>query len=260
MLALRERMNWPGAWVVAGLITIWHVVVAFEVASFEFVPLPTEVGAALWRLAISGELLDRVVHTTTIVIITSTIAILVGTVVGSFVGLSEKTFQYTMASVDFLRSIPPIALVPVALIVWGPSTKSEVIVSSFAASFPMMVNISSALRQRDPRLGDIARTFRLSRWETFFKVWLPSVTPAALVGARLSVVHAMIITILVEATINPQGLGWGLIRAQQALRADALWAYGIVIGVFGYGLNVLLILGVRALSPGGRENPGLIGA
>lgn len=257
---LATRLNWPGGIVILWLVLAWYGLVTLDIGAFEFVPSPTDVAAMAWELTMSGELLRRTVHTTTIVLITSFIAIVAGTIVGSIVGLNKKTFRYSMASVDFLRSVPTIALVPAALIVWGPTTESEVILASYAASFPMMVNISSALRQRDSRLGDIARTFRLSRQETFVKIWLPSVMPAALVGARLSVIHAMIITLLVEITINPEGLGWGLIRAQQALRPDALWAYALLIGVFGYLLNVLLIVGVRALSPGGKDNPGLIGA
>lgn len=253
-------VNVPGIVVVAAVVVAWQVLVDTGVIDFEFVPTPIEVGEAIVDLTSDGTLPEAVLHTLSVVLLASAMAVVIGILLGLALGLSRTAYAYGMATVDFLRTVPIVALIPVALLVWGPAAITEIVVATFAATWAMVVNTSGAFRTRNPRLRDVARTFQLSHGEAVRKIWLPSVMPALLVGARLAVVTAMIVAILAETLANPAGLGWGLIKSQEALQSAELWAYAVVTGWFGYLLNVALIHGVRALSPGGRENPGLIGA
>jgi ABC-type nitrate/sulfonate/bicarbonate transport system permease component len=74
---------------------------------------------------------------------------------------------------------------------------------------------------------------------------------------RLAAVSAFVVAIVAEMIINPTGIGWGLVWAQQGLRPERLFAYAVICGVIGYLINVVLITGVRAALPGSR---GLIDA
>lgn len=254
------RINWPGLAVVVGVMIAWQLLVDTGVIDFEFVPTPVETGQAIADLTADGTLPTDFLHTLWVVLLSTALAVFIGLVVGSALGLSRNVHRFGMASIDFLRTAPIVALIPLAVIIWGPEAITEIIIATFAATWAVVVNVAGAFRTLNPRLADVAATFQLSRRERLRKIWLPSITPAFLVGARLAAVTAMIVAILAETLANPAGLGWGLIRAQQALQSADLWAYAVVTGMFGYLLNVALVHGVRGLSPGGRDNPGLIGA
>jgi ABC-type nitrate/sulfonate/bicarbonate transport system permease component len=96
-----------------------------------------------------------------------------------------------------------------------------------------------------PIKRDVARTFRLSRAETLRKIVFPVAMPSVLVGARLSVVTALVVSIVAEMLISPNGVGYGLVFSQQALQPGDMWAYAVVAGIMGYLLNVVLVQIVR---------------
>ena len=96
-----------------------------------------------------------------------------------------------------------------------------------------------------PVKRDVARSFRLSRFQTLRKITLPVATPAILIGARLAVVNALVVAIVAEMLINPDGVGWGLVFSMQALKPEDMWAYAVVAGIMGYLLNAILLYAVR---------------
>jgi sulfonate transport system permease protein len=257
---LLRRVNWLGLATVVALIALWHIMVATGVVNFDFVPGPGPVARALGDLASSGVLFDDLRHTLWVVLVSSVLAITIGFTIGSLIGLIPLVRTFSMATVDFLRSIPFVALIPITILLWGPETHTEVIIATYGASWAMIVNTANAYRNVNQQLGDVAKVFQLTRPDTFRKIWVPSIVPQALVGARLSVVSAMVLTVLAETFVNPAGLGWGLMLSKQALQSERMWAYALVIGWIGYLLNVALVHGTRALVPGGRKNPSLVGA
>lgn len=252
---LTSRVNLPGTLVVLGVIALWQVSVTAGANDFEFVPTPAEVATALVDLTRSGALPADALHTLWVVIVAATIGIVVGALLGSLLGLVAPAHDYAMASVDVLRAIPIIALMPVALLIWGPTPQTEIITATYDATWVMTITCAGAFRSLPPRLDDVVETFQISRVDALRKVWIPAIMPSVLVGARLAVVSAMIVAILAETLVNPQGLGWGIIRAQQGLQPADLWAYAFAAGCFGYALNAVLVWGVRKLSPGGRIAP-----
>jgi ABC-type nitrate/sulfonate/bicarbonate transport system permease component len=178
-------------------------------------------------------------------LIASGIALVAGVILGAAIGLLKPVRTYTQGTVDVLRTIPTVALMPVALLVWGTGAKSEIIVAAFAAMWPITLNTAAGVSRVHPLKRDVARTFRLSRTETLRKIVFPVAMPAILVGARLSVVTALVVSIVAEMLINPEGIGYGLVFSQQALQPDDMWAYAVVAGIMGYLLNVLLVTIVR---------------
>lgn len=256
------RPNWlnaEGVATVVGVVLFWQLASTAGLLPTSAVPSPMTCARELWRLTASGELAQPLLHTLTVVIVAAAIAMVAGVALGTALGLSSFTYGWSMASVDFLRTIPIVALLPVAVLLWGPTTKSELVATAYAATWVMTINTAGAFRSVHPRLGDVGRTFGLPRWRIVTTIWLPAIGPSLLVGARLAVVNASLVAIIAETLVNPQGLGWELIRAQQALRPGQLWAYALLAGLFGYLLNVLLIQAVRLVTPGGRDNPALNG-
>lgn len=250
----------PGLVAALGILAVWQGAFAFGLVSLSSLPTPVQIVQSLIELVATGALFAPLIHTLWIMLVGAACALVVGTVIGAILGLSKPAYRWGMASVDFLRTIPVVALLPVAVMLWGPSTQSELIITIYAATWVMTVNTAGAFASVDPRLGDVAKVFRLKRLDSVFKVWLPAIASSLLVGARLSAVTAALAAIIAETLVNPQGLGWEIVRAQQALQPDRLWAFAFVAGCFGYFLNRLLIMAASFILPGHQANASARGA
>lgn len=259
-MTVPKGVNVPGIVTIGGILLLWQFFDATGVLSFSSVPSPVTIGGSLGDLVSSGAVFPPLLHTLWVVLIGAAIALAIGTALGFALGLSPVVNRWSLGSVDFLRTIPVVALLPVAILLWGPSTKSELIITAYAASWIMTINTAGAFRSVHPRMGDVASTFQLTSVDRIRKIWLPAVVPILLVGARLAVVSACLTAVIAETLVNPKGLGWEIIRAQQASNVNDLWAYALIAGWLGYLLNVVLVQGVRALSPGDRNSLSSIGA
>jgi NitT/TauT family transport system permease protein len=240
-----EAVNPLGWLVVVLVIVLWQVLIDTKVIDFNYMPPPTEIASAFSALVSSGEMGEAVWHTLTVTLVASAIGIGVGVIYGAALGLVDAVRSYSMGTVDFLRTVPVVALMPVALLVWGASSKTEIIVASYAATWPLVINTMAGVQGVHPVKSDVARSFRLSRVETLRKIVLPVATPAILVGARLSIVTALVVAIVAEMLVNPEGVGYGLIFGMQSLQPEEMWAYAVVAGIMGYVLNAVLVYGVR---------------
>jgi sulfonate transport system permease protein len=242
---LISRVNPLGWLTLAVVVGIWQVVISTRLIHFQYTPSPSEVANGFASLVSSGAMGAAVWHTTQVALIAGGIATGLGVLLGTAVGLSPLVRLFTIGTIDFLRTVPVVALMPVALLVWGTSSKAEIIVASYAALWPVTLNTTAGVRGVHPLKRDVARTFRLSRFDMLSKIVLPAATPSILVGLRLSIVTALVVAIVAEMLINPHGIGYGLVFTQSALRPNETWAYAIVAGVMGLVSNLFLLQIVR---------------
>lgn len=245
-----RAVNPSGLLVIVVLFALWELVVASGLLTLRYLPAPSAIFAEAGRLLVGGELLVDVGHTLGTTMTATAIGAAVGIAIGVVFGLFQTFRSFTGSSIDFLRTIPVTALVPAALLIWGPSSVSEIVVASYAATWPILINTAGGVRSIPPRLYDVAAVLRLSRPQTLFKIVVPAAAQSILVGMRLGAVVALVLAIVAEMLINPRGLGWGLVEAQNAMQAERLWAYTLAIGLLAYLLNWLLILIVRLALPG----------
>lgn len=255
MTGQRSRFNIAGTLVLLMIVVVWELSSLTDLIRLQYLPAPRDIVAALVELIGSGEMGAAFVHTLAVVLQASAIAVVIGVVAGLALGRS-RIVQWTLGStIDVLRSLPIIAFVPVVLLIFGLTRESEVFVAAYGAVWPMLVNVAGGMRHIDPRLGDVARTFGLSPIASVWKITLPAVLPYFLVGARLSAGIALVLVVVAEMIGNPAGLGYGLVKWQFALRPEAMWAYLVVVGLFGLVLNWVLIQGSRLApaSPGVRS-------
>jgi len=146
-----------------------------------------------------------------------------------------------------------VSLMPVALLLLGPAVESEVVVAVFAGVWPILLSTIAGVRTINPRLHEVGKVLHLGRRERTLKIVIPSIVPSILVGVRLAVVTCLVVVIIAEIMINPEGIGWALSQAQKSLRPDLLFAYAVVTGLLGYLINLALIVGVRVIMPGSQE-------
>ena len=143
-------------------------------------------------------------------------------------------------TVEAIRPIPSIALLPIALIALGFGYRMEIVIVAFACVWPILILSRAAVRSIEPRLMEVARALRLPPAQRVWKIIIPAALPRIFVAFRLSAGIALIVAVTVEIAINPLGLGAGIMLAQQALRPDLMLAYLVWIGIIGYALNILL--------------------
>ena len=172
---------------------------------------------------------------------------IIGLALGIAFGVSRVLDRLMEVTIEAIRPIPSIALLPIALIALGFGYRMEIVIVAFACVWPMLILSRTAVRGVEPRLMEVARALRLTTVQRIIKIIIPASLPRIFVAFRLSAGIALIVAVTVEIAINPLGLGAGIMLAQQALRPDLMLAYLVWIGTVGYGLNVALVAVQRRL-------------
>jgi ABC-type nitrate/sulfonate/bicarbonate transport system permease component len=246
---LLHRINWPGLAAIALAFLLWEMLLRAGFAQYQNLPAPSAIADGLVEIAASGQLLADTLHTLRSVLVGWGAALLAGVVLGLLLGVSRTLRRYSLASIEVLRPMPGIAFAPVALLLFGFSLQMELMVIILPALWPVLINTMGAVMGVHARLFEVGRTFRLSRGEILRKIMLPAALPGVLVGARLSMTLALVLAIVAEMVGNPAGLGYAVVREQQAMRPELVFAYVVAIGALGVILNAVLTGAVAHLFP-----------
>ena len=247
--ALITRLNLPGLGVIAGIVLGWQLLVASHVIDFEYFPAPSVIAGGMGELVAQGLLGPDILHTVTSVLVSWSIAMATGIMLGLLLGLSPLARRFSLASIEVLRPVPGVALAPVGLLLFGFSLQTEMTVTILPSIWPVLVNTMGGVTGVHTRLYDVGQTFRLGRADIVRRILVPAALPSIVVGARLSLGLALVLAVVAEMIGNPAGLGYGIVREQQALRPDLMFAYIIVVGVLGMVLNSGLLWVTATLFP-----------
>ena len=245
MSRVLTRVNLLGAATGIGLLVVWELVIRAGLLDLEYLPLPSEVAAGAWEIVENGKLLENLAHTLAAAVLGWLIAVAVGVPLGTLIGLVRPVWTYVMASVDSLRALPIVAFVPVAVLLFGFSMRTEILVAFYAALWPITLNTIAGMQSLDARKREVGRVLRLGTFAELWKLRLPAATPSIVVGLRLGIAISLVLTLVAEMVGNPAGLGFALIQTAQALRPELMFAYIIAIGLTGIVLNTLLQAGAR---------------
>ena len=162
-------------------------------------------------------------------------------------GLVPPFARLMQFSIEVMRPIPPVALIPVAMLIFGFGFSMEITLCAFACFWPVAIYGYTAIANIDPQLLDVGRVLRLSPARRVLKIVLPAALPRYFVAFRLSAAVALIIAVTVEIAINPLGVGFELMKASQSLHPDRMFAMLLWIGTMGWSVNAVLLLAQRRL-------------
>jgi sulfonate transport system permease protein len=158
---------------------------------------------------------------------------------GVFAGSSPTAARYIEPLVDFFRSIPPVALVPIFILVLGLDATMRVAAITIAASFPILLNTIEGVRSTNSVLLDTASVFRLTRSQVLWRVRLPNAMPTVFAGLQVGFQIAFIVAIASELLGAGFGLGaFTLIATDTFMILDA-WTGVMLLGILGYLLNIV---------------------
>jgi ABC-type nitrate/sulfonate/bicarbonate transport system permease component len=167
--------------------------------------------------------------------IASALAIPLGILVGS----SELLYRALRVPIEFMRPIPSVSLVPVALLIFGIGHESKVFLASFAAFWPLFIQTLYGVAGTDPVALETARSYGLTPSQRMFLVKLPSALPYIVTGLRISSAIALILAVTAEVVIGSPGLGKEINVARSSADVVGMYAFIVAIGFIGWGLNLL---------------------
>ena len=150
-------------------------------------------------------------------------------------------------ALELLRPIPSVAVIPIALVALGFGYRLEIVIVSVACFWPLLILARAAVGGVEPRLIEVARALRLSPLQRTIKIVAPAALPRIFIAFRLAAGISLIVAVTVEIAVNPQGLGYEVMTAGQALRPELMLAYLVWIGVVGFALNAALIFAQNRL-------------
>lgn len=213
------------------------------------VPPPQTWLARASTLLAAGELQSAILATLKTVLLSTAIAAVIGTLLGVALGAQRAVSDAVSPTLEFLRSIPPPTIVPIAMLLLGTGRVLDMTVVSLAALWPILLNVLVSTRSMNATLLDTARTLRLSMRSKLANIVVPSILPALITGLRVAVPLAIIVALLVEMLATRPGIGRMLLSAQRDFDAPAVFALLSTVGVLGLTVNWALERLEQAILP-----------
>lgn len=211
-------------------------------------PTPGEVARRTAELAQSGEYWASIGRTLFLAAAGLILAIAVGVPLGLFNGSSQRVTMSSQFIIDFARTVPPIAVVPLLLLVWGGTTKMALILILFGAVWPLLVQSTYAMQQVSPQLKQVAAAFQLSRADRITKIYIPSATPFLMTGFRIACTLSLLLAIVAGFFGGVDSIGKDLYVSLEITDSTTMFVYSATAALLGVLLNaVLLVLQKKVL-------------
>lgn len=207
-----------------------------------FPPLPAVLQqfADLW---FSQHFVTDVIPSVGNVVIGFLLAGAIGLVLGVVFALAPPFRALLNPIVQFWRAIPPIALIPIFVSIFGFGNDVRLLVIVLASIFPTMISTMDGLRSVDQTAKDVTAVFGLTFSERLFRVYLPAAGPQIVSGLRVTLQVSIVVMIASEMLGSPYGIGALTLQAQQTFQVKSMWAGIILLGLLGYGANLLFDIG-----------------
>ncbi|GGM56023.1 putative sulfonate ABC transporter, permease [Micromonospora sonchi] len=231
---------------IATVLIGWQLLAMSRVAG-DSLPTPVKVLQALIGLWGTSDYWTALGTTLRAWAIGLALCAVIGIPVGLILGVSMRATQSTRWIIDFFRTIPTIALLPLVLLLFGASARMEITMIVLAAIWPLLIQSMYAAKQVEPLLKWVVRVFRLSPLDRLRYLWAPSVSLFVSTGMRLAATMALLMAISAEYIGGAPGLGTELSNVEEALRRPEVFAYAFTCAMLGLLINVLVVFIQRRL-------------
>lgn len=175
------------------------------------------------------------------------LAVLIGLPLGLLIGSSQAAQRSTQLILDFFRTVPAIAFLPLFLLLFGATRSLGLVLIVFSAVWPVVIQTSYAVTQISQQLRRVGRAYHLSRWFTLRYVIVPSMLPFVFAGLRIAATISLLMAISSEFLGGSDGVGYAMLQAMQRVDNDTVFLYAVVAAVLGLMLNLAFVLLQRRL-------------
>lgn len=170
------------------------------------------------------------------------ISILLGVALGVALGLNGYVATAVGPVLQFMRYLPAVALLPLAIQLVGIGPEMRVVVIVLGALWPVLLNTIDGVRSIHPAVVDVARSNRIRTVDWIFRMVIPSASPQIFAGIRASLAVSVILMFASELLGASRGIGYFILEAQRQFSLPEMWSGMLLLGLIGYFLNVLFML------------------
>ncbi len=213
------------------LVVLWQVAAQAGWLSSRVLPAPLDVLKAFWTLAVSGELWRHVLVSAQRALSGFAIGGGLGLLLGLATGSWKRVETLLDTTVQMIRNIPPLALIPLVILWFGIDETAKLFLVSLGVFFPVYINTFHGIRSVDAGLIEMGRTYGLTRWQLYRQIILPGALSSILVGLRFSLGLMWVILIVAETISAQSGIGYLTMNAREFLQTDI-----VLVGILLYAL------------------------
>lgn len=228
-------------------ILIAELLVRSGILDSDYVPPPSATLAELARLASNPLFWQSVGNTLLGAAAGLAIALLVALPLGYLIGTNSYIYHATRPIIEFLRPVPSVALVPVAVLMLGIGINSKIFLVAFACTWPLLVQTVYGLRAVDPTLLATAQSYRIPAATQIRSIILPAASPYLATGIRISATIAIVLAVTAELVIGSPGIGKDILLAQSNGAFVTLYALVFAAGFLALAVNLLIQRAERAV-------------
>lgn len=249
----RRRKTVPGRNLVTQLSVVLAALVIWQLFSFTdtavkaALPSPVESFARLFELLVTGPYWIALGSTMFSWVLAFLLSLGIGIPVGMALGRSRRGADSSKFIVDFLRTIPSLAIIPLALLLFGPTYTMVILVAWFTAVWPVLLQAMYAAEHADPVLARVAKSFRLTFKDRIQYVLAPEFLAFFWPGIRMAVTASLLVVVGAELIGGAPGLGRAIQDALLVNQQASMFAYVLTAAFTGLGINAVLTLLQRKL-------------
>src|SRR6202166_4473298 len=221
-------------WIVPlAIILIWQLACVTGFVPARVLPAPSDVALAGWKLLLSGELARNIWVSFWRASAGFVIGGGIGFAFGLANGLSQLSNKLTDTSLQMVRNIPHLALIPLVILWFGIDEEAKLFLVALGVFFPIYVNTLHGVRSVDRQLLEMGRAYGMSEWQLFLRVVLPGALPSIFVGLRYGL-GIMWLTLIVAETISASsGIGYMAMNAREFMMVDVVVLSILVYAALG---------------------------
>jgi len=220
---------------IISLLMIWQL---FSDGPSPHFPAPSYWLMALEQLWKNGQIQFAIKETFWIFGIGLILSTTLGFSLGIIIGVNRKFREWTTYSFESFRAIPPPVVIPIAVLLMGYSDSMKIVVIVFATIWPILLNVVSSIDNMHSGLVDMGKALHLTQKQLIFKVVIPSAIPNAIIGIRVTIPLAIVITLLTEMLTGSNGLGGIMIAGQRNYNSSQVYGVLVIVGILGLFINL----------------------
>ncbi|NVH74190.1 ABC transporter permease subunit [Paraburkholderia sp. JPY432] len=238
------------SWIVPALVLVlWQVAALIGVISPQVLPAPSSVAKTAFDLARNGDLF---VHLGVSLLRAATgfaIGGTIGLALGILVGFSPLAQALLDRSIQMVRAIPFLAMLPLVIVWFGVGEVAKIFLVALAVLFPIYINTMLGIRQIDPKLMELAKVIGLDRVAIVRRIILPGAMPSILTGVRYALAHAWLALVIAETLATTKGIGFLAMDAREFLQTNVIVLTMIIYAIIGVAADASVrLLETRFLS------------
>jgi sulfonate transport system permease protein len=232
-----RRQEWRHGWALTqwalpvAIIAAWELLSVAGFIPSRVLPAPTAVVAAGWRLTLTGELPANMAVSFCRAVVGLLVGGSIGFAFGLANGLSRRAERVSDTTLQMVRNIPHLALIPLVILWFGIDEMAKIFLVALGVFFPIYINTQHGIRSVDRQLVEMAETYGMVPWTLFWRVILPGALPSIFVGLRYALGIMWLTLIVAETIAASSGIGYMAMQAREFLLVDV-----VVLSILIYAL------------------------